>query len=161
MSNSILMREGKNRSAPLCLKHYKTRYMPVKRDRIKIPRNAQHPERDQNEIGTRYEFAYFEAIKGQGRVALQYALGFLCWSARCPEKPHKRDTRLKTEIGMNLGNQGPLNGGVSNGGVSRSGLVLPFLSFFVLLGLSRGFSRFVRGLSGDFPDWSFSSFSAF
>ena len=56
--------------------------------------------------------------------------------------------------------QGPPNGGVSNGGVSRSGLVLPFLSFFVLLGLSRGFSRFVRGLSGDFPDWSFSSFSA-
>ena len=59
--------------------------------------------------------------------------------------------------------QGPLNGGVSNGGVSRSGLVLPFcpfLSFFVLLGLSRGFSRFVRGLSGDFPDWSVSSFSA-
>ena len=37
--------------------------------------------------------------------------------------------------------QGPLNGGVSNGGVSRSGLVLPFLSFFVL-------SRFFR----DFPD---------
>ena len=30
--------------------------------------------------------------------------------------------------------QGPLNGGVSNGGVSRSGLVLPFLSFFVLFG---------------------------
>ena len=57
--------------------------------------------------------------------------------------------------------QGPLNGGVSNGGVSRSGFVLPFLSFFVLLGLSRGFSRFVRGLSGDFPNWSFSSFSAY
>ena len=56
--------------------------------------------------------------------------------------------------------QGPLNGGVSDGGASRSGLVLPFLSFFVLLGLSRGFSRFARGLSGDFPDWSFSSFSA-
>ena len=60
--------------------------------------------------------------------------------------------------------QGPLNGGVSNGGVSRSGLVLPFLSFFVLLGLSRGFSRFARGMvrgwSGDFPDLSFSSFSA-
>ena len=57
--------------------------------------------------------------------------------------------------------QGPLNGGVSNGGVSRSGLVLPFLSFFcpflsffVLLGLSRGFSRFARGWSGDFPDSS-------
>ena len=31
-------------------------------------------------------------------------------------------------------NQGPLNGGVSDGGVSRSGLVLPFLSFFVLFG---------------------------
>ena len=53
--------------------------------------------------------------------------------------------------------QGPLNGGVSNGGVSRSGLVLPFLSFFVLFwdfpdfsgifpicsGMVRGFSRFV------------------
>ena len=45
--------------------------------------------------------------------------------------------------------QGPLNGGVSNGGVSRSGLVLPFLSFFVLFGtfpIFLGFSRFVRGL---------------
>ena len=56
--------------------------------------------------------------------------------------------------------QGPPNGGVSNGGVSRSGLVLPFLSFFVLFspfwdlpdfsgifpicsGMVRGFSRFV------------------
>ena len=47
--------------------------------------------------------------------------------------------------------QGPLNGGVSNGGVSRSGLVLPFLSFFVLFlsffVLSRGFPD----LSGDSP----------
>ena len=46
------------------------------------------------------------------------------------------------------------NGWVSNGGVSRSGLVLPFLSFFVLFGtfpIFPGFSRFVRGLSGDFP----------
>ena len=51
--------------------------------------------------------------------------------------------------------QGPLNGGVSNGGVSRSGLVLPFLSFFVLFGtfpIFLGFSRFARGWSGDFPD---------
>ena len=53
-------------------------------------------------------------------------------------------------------NQGPLNGGVSNGGVSRSGLVLPFLSSFVLFGtfpiflifpicsgMVRGSSRFV------------------
>ena len=46
--------------------------------------------------------------------------------------------------------QGPLNGGVSNGGASRSGLVLPFLSLFVLSGIFpiwsgmvRGFSRFV------------------
>ena len=39
-------------------------------------------------------------------------------------------------------------------GVSRSGLVLPFLSFFVLFGTFPtfpGFSRFVRGWSGDFP----------
>ena len=49
-------------------------------------------------------------------------------------------------------------------GVSRSGLVLPFLSFFVLFGtfpIFLGFSRFARGWSGDFPDWSFSSFSAY
>ena len=55
-------------------------------------------------------------------------------------------------------------GGVSNGGVSRSGLVLPFLSFFVLFGtfpIFLGFSRFARGWSGDFPDLSFSSFSAY
>ena len=60
--------------------------------------------------------------------------------------------------------QGPPNGGVSNGGVSRSGLVLPFLSFFVLFGtfpIFPGFSRFGRGWSGDFPDLSFSSFSAY
>ena len=57
--------------------------------------------------------------------------------------------------------QGPLNGGGSNGGVSRSGLVLPFLSFFVLFGTFpicsgifpicsgtlRGFSRLVLFLS--------------
>ena len=50
--------------------------------------------------------------------------------------------------------QGPLNGGVSNGVVSRSGLVLPFLSFFVLFGtfpIFLGFSRFARGRSGIFP----------
>ena len=60
--------------------------------------------------------------------------------------------------------QGPPNGGVSNGGVSRSGLVLPFLSFFVLFGtfpIFLGFSRFARGWSRDFPDLSFSSFSAY
>ena len=52
--------------------------------------------------------------------------------------------------------RGPPNGGgVQTGGVSRSGLVLPFLSFFVLFGtfpIFLGFSRFARGWSGDFPD---------
>ena len=51
--------------------------------------------------------------------------------------------------------QGPPTGGVSNGGVSRSGLVHPFLSFFVLFGtclIFPGFSRLARGWSGDFPD---------
>ena len=60
--------------------------------------------------------------------------------------------------------QGPPNGGVSNGGVSRSGLVLTFLSFFVLFGtfpIFPGFSRFARGWSGDFPDSSLFSFSAY
>ena len=42
------------------------------------------------------------------------------------------------------GIKGRQTGGVSNGGVSRSGLVLHFLSIFVLLGLS----RYVQ----DFPD---------
>ena len=53
---------------------------------------------------------------------------------------------------------------VSNGGVSRSGLVLPFLSFFVLFGtfpIFPGFSRFAWGWSGDFADLSFSSFSVY
>ena len=43
--------------------------------------------------------------------------------------------------------QGPLNGGVSNRGVSRSGLVLPFVSFFVL------FCPFLP-FFWDFPDFS-------
>ena len=71
-------------------------------------------------------------------------------------------TRKMRMTGFNV--QGPLNGGVSNGGASRSGLVLPFLSFFVLFGtfpIFPGFSRFARGWSGDFPDSSFSSFSAY
>ena len=49
--------------------------------------------------------------------------------------------------------QGPLNRGVSNEGVSRSGLVLPFLLFFVLFGtfpIFLGLSRFARGWSGGF-----------
>ena len=53
----------------------------------------------------------------------------------------------------------PLNGGVSNGGVSRSGLVLPFLSFFVLFGtfpIFPGFFPICSGWSADFPDRPFS-----
>ena len=38
------------------------------------------------------------------------------------------------KIFTNSSGQVSLNGGVSNGGVSRSGLVLPFLSLFVLFG---------------------------
>ena len=40
-----------------CLKPCKARCTPEKRDWIKNPRHGQHPERDRNEIGTRYEFA--------------------------------------------------------------------------------------------------------
>ena len=69
--------KAKTEMRHFCLKHDKTRYTPVKQDRfLKSPRNGQHPERDQNEIGTRYEFAYFEAIEGQDRVALKDAPGF-------------------------------------------------------------------------------------
>ena len=65
--------------------------------------------------------------------------------------------------------QGPLNGGVSNGGVSPIwtflSFFLPFLSFFVLFGtfpIFLGFSRFALFLwSRDFPNSSFSSFSAY
>ena len=64
------------RTPELCLKHNKTRCTREKRDRIKNLRHGQHPEQDQNEIGTRYEVAYFEARKGQDSVACQYTLGF-------------------------------------------------------------------------------------
>ena len=49
------------------------------------------------------------------------------------------------------------------GGVSRSGLVLPFLPFFVLFGtfpFFRDFPDLSGDSSGDFPDLAFSSFSA-
>ena len=52
-------------------------------------------------------------------------------------------------------------GGVSNGGVSP---IWTFLSFFVLFGtfpIFPGFSRFARGWSGDFPDSSLFSLSAY
>ena len=69
-----------------------------------------------------------------------------------------------SQVTLSIDSQGPLNGAVSNGGASRSGLVLPFWSFSVLFGtfpIFLGFSRFARGWSGDFPDLSFSSFSAY
>ena len=40
-------------------------------------------------------------------------------------------------------------------------LFCPFLSFFGTFPIFVGFSRFARGWSGDFPDLSFSSFSAY
>ena len=57
--------------------------------------------------------------------------------------------------------QGPLNGGVSNGEFSRSGLVLPFLSFWDFPDFSGIFPICWGEWSGDFPDLSFSSFSAY
>ena len=51
------------------------------------------------------------------------------------------------------------------GGFKRGGFpIWTFLSCFVLFGtfpIFPGFSRFARGWSGDFPDLSFSSFSAY
>ena len=86
------------------------------------------------------------------------------------KKDSKNDPKVEQTSPKSF-DQGPLKGGGSNGGVSRSALFCPFLSFFVLfcpflsfLGLFPifpGFSRFVPGLSGDFPDWSSSSFSAY
>ena len=67
--------------------------------------------------------------------------------------PKRGRTIGASKLSKSVEDQGPLNGGVSNGGVSRSGLVLPFLSFFVLFGTSRFSGIFpicagmVRGLS--------------
>ena len=61
-----------------CLKLYKfqTRCTRVRRDRKLPVQKVQGMVSIQNEIGTRCKFAYFEAIKGQDRVACQYARGF-------------------------------------------------------------------------------------
>ena len=59
------------------------------------------------------------------------------------------------------GCQGPPNGGFQTGGGFP---IWTCPSFFVLFGtfpIFLGFSRFARGWSGDFPDLSFSSFSAY
>ena len=65
------------------------------RDRIKNPSYGQHPERDQNEIGTRDEYASFEAMKGQDRVAFQYTLWFSLLERPASWSTSKQDTRLK------------------------------------------------------------------
>ena len=55
-------------------------------------------------------------------------------------------------------------GGVQTGAfpdLDLSFLFRPLLSFLGLSRIFSGFSRFVRGLFGDFPDLSFSSFSAY
>ena len=45
----------------------------------------------QNEIRTRYKFAWFEAIKGQDREAFQDTLGFSLLERQCPETPQKNE----------------------------------------------------------------------
>ena len=103
MSNAIFhVNRAKTEMRHFCLKRYKTRYTLAKRDRIKGSRCGRHPERDQNEIGARYKFASFEAIKGQDEEAVQDTLGFSYLNARRPETPQKRDARLKHAICMNF-----------------------------------------------------------
>ena len=41
--------KAKTEMRHFCLKRYRTRCMPVKRERTKYPRHGQHPERDRNE----------------------------------------------------------------------------------------------------------------
>ena len=80
-------------------------------------------------------------------------------SAECTEVARFLRLRLRIKGRPN----GPPGCVFKRGGVSRSGLVLPFLSLFVLFGtfpIFLGFSRFARGWSGDFPDSSLFSFSA-
>ena len=85
-----------------------------------------------------------------------------CWSMMrrttlSPVRKKNKTVKASHANGSSGLIQGPLNGGVSSGGVSWSGLVLPFLSFFVLfcpflsfLGLSRFFWDF-PDLLGDGP----------
>ena len=103
---------------------------------------------------SRFEITIFGAVSPRPQASLKK-------SGKSPEKTCSTVFYAET---LSPNDQGPLSGGVSNGGVSRSGLVLPFLSFFVLFGcfpIFLGFSRFARGWSGDFPDLLFSSFSAY
>ena len=81
------------------LKHYKTRYTPAKRDKIKNPRHGQHPERDRNEVRMCIIWGHW----GTRQAGIHW--DFPYWSTRCPETPQKRDTRPKDEIGMNFGSK--------------------------------------------------------
>ena len=93
-----------------CLKLYKTRYTPRKRDRIKNQRHGQHPERDQKEIGTKYKFAYIWGHEGtQDRVACQYTLGFSLLEHQVPWNTSKTRYTPENEMGMNFGNKYPLS----------------------------------------------------
>ena len=58
---------------------------------------------EQNEIGTRYEVAYFEARKGQDRVACQYALGSSLLEGQMPRNTFKMRYTPENEIGGKLG----------------------------------------------------------
>ena len=110
MSNGFMRTMQKQKYATLSETPQKNEMHACKRDRKRPAKKSKESsalERVRNEIRTRYQIAYFEAMKEQGRVAFQHALGFPYWSARCPETPQKRDTRLKNEIGMNFSNQFP------------------------------------------------------
>ena len=54
-----------------------------------------------------------------------------------------------------------LHGAGSKRGVSRSGLVLHFLPFFVFFWALSDLSGIFPVFCGNFPEWSFSSFSAY
>ena len=45
-ATTFLCEQAQTEMRHFCLKRYKTRYTPVKRDRITNPRHGQHPERD-------------------------------------------------------------------------------------------------------------------
>ena len=99
-SETVLSKQYFRPFPHFCLKLYKTRYMPVKRDRtlsvLKNPRNGQHPERDRNEI---------RGHKGTRQVSISVHTRISYRSARCHETPQKRDMRLENEIGMHFGNK--------------------------------------------------------
>ena len=68
--------------------------------------------------------------------------------------PWYKDNKYDYVNNLLVKTQGPLNEGVSNGGFPDLDLSFLFCPFF------SGISWFARGWSGDFPDLSFSSFSA-